>query len=465
MFSTAYLDQIGLCRLCLIRERVDIPIFEDELSLKINVCLPVKVSKDDKLPKKICVDCFCKLENFYQFYNITEKAEQQLLSWLEEPQEVLHPKTEEDKPTPSELLNIVVKEEENEDNFDDAANFVSNNEEKLVDVEPKPKIRRKSTKKKKSSPVKSNRKLKMAGRLFCEKKGKRNYACTECDERFDKQAAAREHFKNMHVVLEFYKCEHCDKTFNKLHPFKLHRAEHGIDKSAPIFFCDKCNFKTATKMYFEGHVARKHSDVYKFDCHHCGKKFKVKEDIRVHMGVHDDTKHMCDVCGKFYPSHNALVHHRRVKHINTYEFICPICNFKFISQVNLDNHVRDNHDPNNPHRCNECGQQFKVKRYLFRHQKRVHQKIERPHLCTICGKSFICANTYRIHYLTHTKIKPYMCNVCGDTFSQRSSLMLHWKKKHPDAEEPPPPLILTNVFETLQLDKGDNPDLIGQPNI
>lgn len=90
MFSTNTLDQIDLCRICLITERVDIQIFEVEgeegevphLLTKINVCLPIKVSKDDKLPKKICVDCLCKLESFYQFYNISAQAEQQLLSWF-----------------------------------------------------------------------------------------------------------------------------------------------------------------------------------------------------------------------------------------------------------------------------------------------------------------------------------------------------------------------------------------------
>lgn len=216
-------------------------------------------------------------------------------------------------------------------------------------------------------------------------------------------------------------------------------------------------------MYFEAHIASKHTDEFKYDCDHCGKKFKVKTNLRSHMGIHENVQHMCDLCGKFFPSSSALYHHRRVKHINTYNFICSICNFKSVSQANLDNHVRDNHDPNNPFKCKDCGQQFKVKRYLLKHQKRVHKKLEKPHLCTICGNSFVCANTYRIHFLTHTKIRPYQCNVCGGAFSQQSSLMLHWKKKHPDAEEPPPPIILSNVFETLQLDKGDMSNLIAQP--
>lgn len=42
------LDCLELCRLCLVKERVSVPIFEDEgdvrqIFLKITACLPVKV--------------------------------------------------------------------------------------------------------------------------------------------------------------------------------------------------------------------------------------------------------------------------------------------------------------------------------------------------------------------------------------------------------------------------------------
>lgn len=42
------LDYLDLCRLCLVKDRVSVPIFEDEgdvrqIFLKITACLPVKV--------------------------------------------------------------------------------------------------------------------------------------------------------------------------------------------------------------------------------------------------------------------------------------------------------------------------------------------------------------------------------------------------------------------------------------
>ncbi|XP_066993138.2 uncharacterized protein [Anabrus simplex] len=86
MFTVDFLE---LCRLCLVKEGVSVPIFEGEgdahqLVKKIDVCLPVKVEKDDELPKKICDSCLLKVESVYQFWNITANAEKQLLQWLSE---------------------------------------------------------------------------------------------------------------------------------------------------------------------------------------------------------------------------------------------------------------------------------------------------------------------------------------------------------------------------------------------
>ncbi|XP_015431760.1 PREDICTED: zinc finger protein 436-like isoform X3 [Dufourea novaeangliae] len=83
------LDYLDLCRLCLVKDRVSVPIFDGEgdvrqIFLKIAACLPVKVEREDKLPKKICDDCVYKVELFYQFWNTTANAEKQLLQWLGE---------------------------------------------------------------------------------------------------------------------------------------------------------------------------------------------------------------------------------------------------------------------------------------------------------------------------------------------------------------------------------------------
>lgn len=176
---------------------------------------------------------------------------------------------------------------------------------------------------------------------------------------------------------------------------------HGVDKNAPVFSCDKCNYKTGQKKELE--------------------------------------------------YNSALYQHNRTKHMNVYNFKCTMCKFKSISQKNLDKHIEDNHDPNNPFICKECGKEFRIKCYLAEHIKRCHKEdAVKKHLCSVCGKAFAESTKYMLHYLAHAKVRPYECNICREKFTQRVTMMAHWKKKHPDVDEKPPTFSLADFFKSWQ---------------
>ncbi|CAH1131648.1 unnamed protein product [Ceutorhynchus assimilis] len=96
-----------MCRLCLMKDKkqVNISIFEDrsdnKLLVKISALLPIKVSKEDQLPKKICNECSNKLNFLYAFRNTALESEQTLLSWF----------NDDDNLTINPLAETVVKEE------------------------------------------------------------------------------------------------------------------------------------------------------------------------------------------------------------------------------------------------------------------------------------------------------------------------------------------------------------------
>ncbi|XP_065161456.1 zinc finger protein 846-like isoform X2 [Atheta coriaria] len=84
---TTYAEMMQMCRLCLVKEQVNLPIFDgqgevQQIFLKITACLPVKVSREDNLPKNICDGCSYKLDLLYQFWNTSSNSEKQLIDWL-----------------------------------------------------------------------------------------------------------------------------------------------------------------------------------------------------------------------------------------------------------------------------------------------------------------------------------------------------------------------------------------------
>lgn len=299
---------------------------------------------------------------------------------------------------------------------------------------------------KKVSPTEVKKEQSLLGSAMIKKIKGGGFGCKACNKKFSHRYKVRQHFKLHHLPREIFNCEHCDKTFKTKYQFNVHSNLHRENVNDYLFCCDKCDYRARSKHYLKVHEIRKHTTEYNFECDHCGKRFKMKMDLKFHLGTHGASQHMCDACGRMYTSQDSLYKHRRVVHINDYKYQCEICHQKLLTQENLDSHMASH---KNLHSCDECDLKFTKKYYVTRHKKRVH-RVEKSNQCPVCGKSFVCMATLRVHYLTHAKVKPYMCNVCGFSFTQRSSMMLHWKRKHPDAEEPPPPVILTNFFDAIQ---------------
>ncbi|XP_032454166.1 zinc finger protein 26-like [Nasonia vitripennis] len=271
------------------------------------------------------------------------------------------------------------------------------------------------------------------------------FGCKVCNEKFTHRFKVCSHIRAKHQPREVFSCSECPQSYKSKYQLKTHMNIHRENKSDYMFFCDKCEYRALTKHYLKNHEIRKHSTEYPFECDHCKKRFKIKMDLKFHLGTHSDSQHMCDVCGKMYTSPESLYKHRRVMHLNEYKFKCPKCWQKLLSQESLDQHLESHKVL---HSCDQCDLKFTKKYYVTRHKRRVHM-VEKNKLCPVCEKRFVCMATLRVHYLTHAKVKPYLCNVCGFSFTQRSSMMLHWKRKHPDAESPPPPVILTNFFDSI----------------
>ncbi|XP_076238966.1 uncharacterized protein LOC143182094 isoform X6 [Calliopsis andreniformis] len=319
------------------------------------------------------------------------------------------------------------------------------------------------------------------------------YACEECNICFPVMQMLKRHRNAVHEQAQRYKCKVCFKICRSLVAFKMHvalehkaeeeelkdedsltyacnfctyettnkstlhshisrkhstkrpgrRKNYGYSTEQEEYTCDVCEFKCQNRRRLKEHLERKHVSDYKYDCEYCGKKFKVKGDMRLHVRFkHKEGPIVCDVCGKTCSNSNSLYVHQKWAHFKP-KYECEICKRRMVTQENLDQHILLQHERRESFVCEECGKSFTENHRLKQHM--MTHTGDRPYDCHICGKAFARRTAYRQHLLIHTGKRPYICDICGKTFTQKPGLICH-RKSHPGVHPPLPVVHIEHIL-------------------
>lgn len=176
-------------------------------------------------------------------------------------------------------------------------------------------------------------------------------------------------------------------------------------------------------------------------CHKCVKTFCNFSKLKRHiLAKHQPQEYMqakCFDCKKVFPSKIHLQVHVRNAHRTTY-FYCEECGQSFKHRTSMRKHQRTIHEgfdvTYDRFFCDICEKGFKYKNSLEAHVLYGHLRENKKFPCDICKKTFIKRSLMLRHRLRHSKIKPLECMHCGKRTSRKYLLEEHIKNYHKDIQ-------------------------------
>ncbi|XP_019751332.1 POZ-, AT hook-, and zinc finger-containing protein 1 isoform X2 [Hippocampus comes] len=247
---------------------------------------------------------------------------------------------------------------------------------------------------------------------------RRHVGCEICGKVFRDVYHLNRH-KLSHSGEKPYACHVCGLRFKRKDRMSYHVRSHDGSVGKP-YVCQSCGKGFSRPDHLNGHIKQVHTTERPHKCQICNASFATRDRLRSHLACHED-KIPCKVCGKFLRAAYMTDHLK--KHSEGTHNYCGICNKD--GQENdgkcphLDSEESDpsfgelsnceemksphksdrpeleipslacngtsagalgspegpkaKTDPEKKFNCGICGQAFRTKSYLRKHQHRVHK--------------------------------------------------------------------------------------------
>ena len=186
------------------------------------------------------------------------------------------------------------------------------------------------------------------------------------------------------------KCPQCDYETGKDFHMKKHLLKHSTETAmqktvTKIYKCNHCDNTCETKQGLNKHIDSIHLGI-KYQCSQC--EF-LGYEIRRHMLIHSEGRHVCDICGHRSRLPKELKYHMLSRHsgknrrkqrakakersnVQKQDSFCNQCEFKCKQKSYLKQHILTVHEGQR-YACDKCDHSSKYPPNLIKHKTMMHQ--------------------------------------------------------------------------------------------
>ncbi|XP_045072080.1 zinc finger protein 585A-like isoform X2 [Coregonus clupeaformis] len=258
--------------------------------------------------------------------------------------------------------------------------------------------------------------------------GEKPHYCFDCGKSFRKVRDLIRH-QRTHTGEKPHHCPVCDRSFARLDKLKLHQEIHTGVKPHHCPDCEKSfarldNLKLHQKIHIkeEHNVTHNHQTELNVDSVHTQQRTASKGRQKSKMQASAPGKKM----GQSQPGKNSNYKSSVGKNQHSEKLQLPQT-----SQENeedpddtSDNWTKSFSSVEKPYVCSDCGKSFRLENRLIRHQ-RTHTG-EKPYDCPECDKSFARLDHVKSHQKTHMKEeRNFRCSDCVKSFVRLEQLEKH----------------------------------------